>query len=108
MLSQSLRRAVDAIVGGERDAAASIAIVREIVATEPRVELEYVEVRDADELTPLTALDGAVLLAVAARLGATRLIDNVSIQVDGTHVSCRSRYCRSGYCGQARSARPVG
>jgi pantoate--beta-alanine ligase len=86
VLSQSLRRAVDAIVGGERDAACAMRIVREVVATEPRVELEYVEARDAHELTPMTALDGAVLLALAARVGTTRLIDNVLIQVDGTHV----------------------
>jgi hypothetical protein len=34
----------------------------------------------------LTTLDGSVLLAVAARVGGTRLIDNVHLRVDGTNV----------------------
>ena len=40
------------------------------------VEIEYVEVVDARTLEPAAALDGAVLLAMAARVGKTRLIDN--------------------------------
>jgi pantoate--beta-alanine ligase len=87
VLSHSLRRAVDAIVGGERDSASATRMVREVVATEPRVELEYVEVRDAHELTPMAVLDGSVLIALAARVGTTRLIDNVLIHIDGPRVS---------------------
>ena len=36
---------------------------------ESRVELEYAEVRDAHELTPMVTLDGSALIAVAARVG---------------------------------------
>jgi pantoate--beta-alanine ligase len=86
VLSHALRRAVDAIVGGERNPASAVRIVRETVASEPRVDLEYVEVRDANELTRKDTLDGSVLIALAARVGATRLIDNVFIQIDGTRV----------------------
>jgi pantothenate synthetase len=57
-----------------------------------------VEARDALELTPVDALDGDVLLALAARVGTTRLIDNVLLSVHGTEVhadlgseSCNSR-----------------
>jgi hypothetical protein len=57
------------------------------VATEPRVELEYAEVRDAAELTPMATLDGSILVALAARVGTTRLIDNVFMQIDGAQVS---------------------
>ena len=87
VLSHALRRAVDAVVGGERDATRVAHIVRETVGREPRVELEYAEVRDAHELTPMTTLEGSVLLALAARVGGTRLIDNVLIRVDGSQVS---------------------
>ena len=88
VLSHALRRAVDAIVDGERDASASSELVRdEIVSGEPRVELEYAEVRDAHELTPLDRLDGSVLIALAARVGATRLIDNVLVDIDGSRVT---------------------
>ncbi len=45
------------------------------------VEPEYLEARDADSLQPATELDGRpVLIAVAARVGGARLIDNVLIQ----------------------------
>ena len=45
--------AADAVVAGERDAAALVDLVRGLVATEPQVALEYVEVRDAHELAPI-------------------------------------------------------
>jgi pantoate--beta-alanine ligase len=43
-------------------------------------ELDYLEARHADTLAPVTSLaDGPVRLLVAARLGATRLIDNIGV-----------------------------
>ena len=45
------------------------------------IEPEYLEARDAEDLTPAAALDGRpVLVAVAARVGRARLIDNVTIE----------------------------
>jgi pantoate--beta-alanine ligase len=98
VLSHALRRAADAIIDGERDAARVAHLVREVVGTEPRVELEYVEVRDAHELTPIVTLDGAVLIALAARIGATRLIDNVFIDIDGSRVSADLGVGRGSPC----------
>lgn len=43
----------------------------------PGIAIEYVEVVDAETLEPATSLDAPVLLAIAARVGNTRLIDNV-------------------------------
>ena len=104
VLSRSLRAAVDAIVAGERDAGRVARLVREIVATEPRVEIEYVEVRDAHELTPEHTLEGSVLIALAARVGATRLIDNVLVNIDGSRVTADLGVAQSG----ARTPGPVG
>ena len=87
VLSHALRRAVDAIVGGEREATRVVHLVGKTVSAEPRVELEYVEVRDARELTPMITLEGSVLIALAARIGSTRLIDNVLVEIDGSKVS---------------------
>jgi pantoate--beta-alanine ligase len=87
VLFRALRRAADAVVEGERDPARVTALVRDTVATEPAVELEYVEVRDARSIAPIDRIDGIVLLAVAARLGGTRLIDNVGIDVSGASVA---------------------
>src|SRR5690349_2530488 len=86
VLSHALRRGVDAIVEGERDAARVAHRVREVIGAESRVELEYAEVRDAHELTPVVTLDGSVLMALAARVGATRLIDNAVVDIDGSRV----------------------
>jgi pantoate--beta-alanine ligase len=45
------------------------------------IEAEYLEARDADDLTPVSELDGRrVLIAVAAQVGGARLIDNVVIE----------------------------
>ena len=47
------------------------------------IEPEYLEARDPDDLTPVAELNGRpVLLAVAARVGGARLIDNVLIRPD--------------------------
>ena len=86
VLSRALGAAAAAAVAGERDASALVDLVRGLVATEPTVALEYVEVRSAPELTRVDALDGEVLLALAARVGDTRLIDNVTLTVRGADV----------------------
>jgi pantoate--beta-alanine ligase len=41
--------------------------------------VDYIELRDAQSLTPLTAINGRGRLLAAARLGTTRLIDNVAV-----------------------------
>jgi pantoate--beta-alanine ligase len=87
ILSCALRGAVKLVMEGERDALRIAEFVRAVVATEARVALEYVEVRDALELTTMSVIDGSVLIALAARLGATRLIDNVTIRIDDAGVT---------------------
>jgi len=86
VLSRALAAAAEAAVAGERGAAELAAVITRTVATEPSVALEYVEVRDAEELTIVDELAGAVLIALAAKVGRTRLIDNVTLSVQGTEV----------------------
>ena len=95
VLSRALEAAATAVVEGERDVANALAVVTNIVRREPLVALEYVEVRAAHDLAELTTLYGDVLLALAARVGTTRLIDNVTISVhDNTAtVDLGSRVC---------------
>jgi pantoate--beta-alanine ligase len=87
VLFRALRSAGAAVTAGERDPQRLIARIREIVATEPTVELEYVEARDAASIAPIDRVEGRVLLALAAHLGGTRLIDNVGISVAGNAVT---------------------
>ncbi len=86
VLSRALEAAAGAVAAGERDASVLVDLVRGLVTGEPSVALEYVEARAKPELTPVDQLDGEVLLALAARVGETRLIDNVTITVRGATV----------------------
>jgi pantoate--beta-alanine ligase len=82
----SLRAAAAAVENGERDAGR----VREVVQSEAArhgLELEYAEVRSATDLTPLDMLGGELVVAVAAQVGAARLIDNVTMQIAGAGVA---------------------
>jgi pantoate--beta-alanine ligase len=57
-------------------------VVANVLTTEELVRLEYAEVVAADTLAPLEVLDREVLVAVAARVGDVRLIDNMTIRID--------------------------
>ncbi len=81
VLHAALVAAADAVRAGERDADAVRTIVQQRVGDEPQLALEYVEVRTADSLEPMTNLDGELVVALAARTGRARLIDNVVIRV---------------------------
>ncbi|OZB82552.1 pantoate--beta-alanine ligase [Microbacterium sp. 13-71-7] len=75
----ALNRALDAAQAlaatGERSTDALTASARTVLAA-AGITPEYLELRDAETLQPVTRLDGEALLAVAARVGAARLIDN--------------------------------
>ncbi len=86
-LSRSLRAVAGAVVDGERRASVLRSIVVDAVAAEPLVDLEYVDVRSAADLQALDMIGaGEVLVALAARTGNTRLIDNIVLTVDGNAV----------------------
>ena len=74
-LHRALRAIQVAVDAGERDPAAVRAqALAEL--TSPELELEYLELVSPDTLAPLERLDGEALAVIAARVGATRLIDN--------------------------------
>jgi pantoate--beta-alanine ligase len=75
-LSRGLASAEAAFQAGERDAAALVAAARAALDAEPLVRIDYLELRDADELATITRVDRRAVLAIAAFVGATRLIDN--------------------------------
>jgi pantoate--beta-alanine ligase len=64
---------------GEQGPDGVLAAAREVLAAEPRLQVEYVELRDA-ELGPTPEIGDARLL-IAARAGGTRLIDNAAVSV---------------------------
>jgi pantoate--beta-alanine ligase len=62
---------------GERDAEKLVAAGREEIAAEKSVRLDYFEIVDSENLEPVGNAGGGALVAVAAFVGATRLIDNL-------------------------------
>lgn len=76
----TLHRALTAGAGvSARGPEAVLDAARAVLATEPALAVDYLELRDPD-LRP-DPVSGKARLLVAARLGPTRLIDNISVQL---------------------------
>jgi pantoate--beta-alanine ligase len=75
-LSQGLAAAEARFTAGERGAAALVAAAREVIAAQPGARIDYIELRDADELTEIATVERPAVLAMAVFVGTTRLIDN--------------------------------
>jgi pantoate--beta-alanine ligase len=75
-LSRGLAAAEAAFVAGERDTKALLAAARAPIEAESLARIDYVELRDADELTDIVRVERNAVLAIAAFVGSTRLIDN--------------------------------
>ena len=61
-----------------------IATMTQVVVAEPRARLDYADVCDPDTFAPLSELHAPALLAIAAKVGPARLIDNFLLRADGT------------------------
>lgn len=77
VLRRSLLRVEEDFRKGERSAAALIHAAKQIFSAQPEVRLDYFEIVDPDTLDPVETISSPTLVAVAAFVGATRLIDNV-------------------------------
>lgn len=77
-LSRALRAAEQAVADGNLDAASVLAAARSEL-DEAGIAPEYLELRSATDLTPAERVNGSTLLAVAARVGRARLIDNTML-----------------------------
>ena len=80
-LSRALNAAEAEVAAGERDAETIAARAR---AAMDGVRPEYLALVDPDSFQPIATVDGRVLIAVAARVGAIRLIDNTLVQPAAT------------------------
>ena len=78
-LPRALGEAAQAMLDGEKVGAA-LAKARDRLAKAGFDPIEYVELRDAETLAPMERLERPARLLAAARIGTTRLIDNLSIQ----------------------------
>jgi pantoate--beta-alanine ligase len=77
VLSRALSAVAKRFQGGETDSGKLIGEAQRILQEEPEVQLEYFSIVDPDTLEDVTDASPGSLVAVAARVGATRLIDNL-------------------------------
>ncbi len=81
VLSRTLNRAGELIASGTRDAGALRGQLLRVIAGEPLATLDYLAVVASETLQPLESLEGEVLIALAVKIGSTRLIDNMTFRV---------------------------
>jgi len=77
VLSRALRAASELVAAGETASAPLLAAMRAVFAAAPDVRIDYITVVDPDTLLPIEDITHGGMLAVAAYIGSTRLIDNV-------------------------------
>lgn len=80
-LYRSLEAAASLIESGEKRAGVVREEMEKVISAEPLVNLEYIAICDNIYLQPLSVLSGEVLVALAARVGKARLIDNMAFNV---------------------------
>ena len=79
ILSRSIRLGQDLCEGGERNSAALLGAMKDKLATEPMANVEYVEVVNGENMQPIDTFQEGDLVAMAVRIGSTRLIDNFTV-----------------------------
>jgi len=80
-LSRGLFKARDRLETGERNAARLSDLVRFELELQPLVRIDYISIADSSSLDELVEVDRPATLLVAAWVGDTRLIDNVSLSI---------------------------
>jgi pantoate--beta-alanine ligase len=80
-LSKSLMHAQSRIKNGEKHVSIIKLEMEEIIKTAQDSKIDYIEVVDPQNLKPVHIIEGEVLIALAVRIGNTRLIDNLTISI---------------------------
>jgi len=79
VISKSLKIAQNMVDNGERSVDRILEALQGLIGSEELVELDYLEICDPETLSPVSEIRAETLVAIAARLGKTRLIDNALI-----------------------------
>jgi len=83
VLYRSLMRVQNLVDRGESSSARLLVAGHQVMAEEPSVRLDYFEIVDRHTLDPLSDVSAGALVAVAAYVGSTRLIDNIVVTGTG-------------------------
>jgi pantoate--beta-alanine ligase len=81
VLFRALTLAQELYTQGERNAQNILSAMHQIISTEPKAQVDYIAINDAENLHTLTDLVGRpALVSLAVKIGSTRLIDNLLLQ----------------------------
>jgi pantoate--beta-alanine ligase len=75
-LSRAIRLVRERYAAGERAATTLLSTARELIQAEPAAAIDYLEFRDAGTLETVSKVSATTLMALAVKIGITRLIDN--------------------------------
>jgi pantoate--beta-alanine ligase len=78
-LYQSLKTALAEVKNGETNARKIIETADAHIKTFPETEIDYINIVDPDTLEDINTINGPVVMALAVKVGKTRLIDNMTL-----------------------------
>jgi len=81
VLSKSLEEARQIVKNGEGDSGQIIGRIKEMIAKEPLLKIDYVEIVDMENLEPVKKIEKEALATLAVFIGKVRLIDNAILRV---------------------------
>ena len=84
-LYRALTEAKVRIESGERDSAVVLGAMRQIVDDAGPADIDYISVVDPESMQPVRRIERPVLVALAVRIGSTRLIDNLQVDPRPAH-----------------------
>ncbi|HIJ71723.1 MAG TPA: pantoate--beta-alanine ligase [Planctomycetes bacterium] len=79
LLSQSFAECERLVKAGERNCKLLIGSMRKIIAQSSEAQIEYISIVDTETLADIDVIEGEALVALAVKIGSTRLIDNIII-----------------------------
>ncbi|MGA9535004.1 MAG: pantoate--beta-alanine ligase [Desulfobacterales bacterium] len=83
-LYRSLLQARKRVETGERDAARILKEARELITAQPETDIDYLSICDPETLIDVERIDRPALMALAVKVGKTRLIDNTILAASST------------------------
>jgi len=79
LIYKSIQKCREMIEAGVTESREIISWMREILNQIPSAQIEYISIVDAETLESIDQVAGKVLVAVAVKIGSTRLIDNILV-----------------------------
>jgi pantoate--beta-alanine ligase len=83
LLSAALAECEKLVAGGQGNCEVLIDTMHKIISRSSKARIEYISIVDTETLSDIDVIEGAALVALAVKIGSTRLIDNIFVASDG-------------------------